>query len=279
MVAINKIIACLKRYWPFYLTGLIIVLGLKIVHSVADANAFDWILAPTARWVNLLSGIPFVKESQVGYVNHEHQVIIALSCSGIQFLMICLTTLLFSFIHRMDKWIDRFCWLGFSIGFSYLFTVFVNGFRIIFAIPLLKLTIDDSWMTPDRIHMIAGTFVYFISLFIIYQIAEFVSRKMAGIQKKRLNRMPPVFCYLGVTLGFPLVNRLFRNHNENFAEYVLLLTAVCLTTCALYGTIQIIQKTIKHKMRRGANEESQSLDHHFSVLPIHGKCLSSCERK
>ena len=237
--AAGKYLPIIKRYWIFYLIGSVIALVLKIFFSTADAGALDWILAPTALWVKTLSGIPFIRQGSAGYVSHDFQVMIAPSCSGVQFMMISFITLLFSYVHRMRTVKRGVCWLALSMGCSYLFTVFVNGFRIILAIPLLKLN-SGGWMTPDRIHMLEGTAVYFVSLMILHQTAGAVLRKIAGLPKKHSNRILPVLCYLGITLGIPLVNRLYKNNNENFAEYALLLTAACLTICLIYGIIRYI---------------------------------------
>ena len=46
-------------YLPYYLISLLSLLGLKLFYSSAKADALTWILAPTAGWVSVLSGIPF----------------------------------------------------------------------------------------------------------------------------------------------------------------------------------------------------------------------------
>ena len=88
---------------------------------------------PTARWVSALSGIPFIKVPQTGYVSHSCRFIIAASCSGLQFLMISMTALVFSYIHRMRTIKGKIGWMALSALASYLLTIFVNGFRILFS--------------------------------------------------------------------------------------------------------------------------------------------------
>ena len=44
---------------PFYLIGLALILSMKYFYSRAGASQLLWLLAPTAGWVSLLSGIPF----------------------------------------------------------------------------------------------------------------------------------------------------------------------------------------------------------------------------
>ena len=91
----------IRRNIPFYLAGALLLLGMKYYYSRGDPDSLSWILAPTARWVSALSGIPFIKVTQTGYVSHSCRFIIAASCSGLQFLMISMTALVFSYIHRM----------------------------------------------------------------------------------------------------------------------------------------------------------------------------------
>jgi len=232
----------IRQNWFFYLWGIIFVLVIKYWLSAANADSFNWILAPTAKWTEILSGIPFIRESPLGYVNHEYNVVIELSCCGAQFLSICFITLIFSFINRMNTLKNKFYWLFFSLGFSYFFTVFVNGFRIIFAIPLLKTDIYSNWLTSDRLHMLEGTAVYFVSLFILFQIADFASRKLTKIKKCRLNFKLPLLCYLGVVLGIPFVNRFIGNSNENFTEYAVLIAIICVIICCLYVVIRFCLK-------------------------------------
>lgn len=89
----------IRNNMPFYLTGLILIFVIKYFYSRAGAPQLLWLLAPTAGWVSLLSGIPFEYIQKVGYVNHEMKILIAPSCSGMQFLLIAAAMLLFSFVH------------------------------------------------------------------------------------------------------------------------------------------------------------------------------------
>lgn len=84
-----------------YMVGLFLLLGMKYLYSKADCESLLWILGPTARWVEVLSGIPFVYEPGMGYANHGLRFLIAPSCSGVQFMIITAAMLIFSFSHRV----------------------------------------------------------------------------------------------------------------------------------------------------------------------------------
>ena len=117
-----------RRNIPFYLAGALLLLGMKYYYSRGDPDSLSWILAPTARWVSALSGIPFIKVPQTGYVSHSCRFIIAASCSGLQFLMISMTALVFSYIHRMRTIKGKIGWMALSALASYLLTILSTAF-------------------------------------------------------------------------------------------------------------------------------------------------------
>ena len=49
----------LRQNFIFYFTGALAVLGLKCFYRNAACEDLIWILAPIAKWVEILSGIPF----------------------------------------------------------------------------------------------------------------------------------------------------------------------------------------------------------------------------
>lgn len=97
----KKEIRLLRENFIFYLAGLLIALGMKCYYHQADCDSLLWVLAPTARWVEFLSGIPFTYISGAGYVNHSLRMVIAASCSGVRFMMITFVMLVFSFVHMI----------------------------------------------------------------------------------------------------------------------------------------------------------------------------------
>lgn len=206
----KKEIRFLRENFIFYLVGLLMVLGLKCYYRQADCDSLLWVLAPTSRWVEILSGIPFTYISGTGYVNHGLRMVIAASCSGVRFMMITFMMLVFSFVHMvaasertpisgasrhgvscpevsrpdicaaakfgsMRKWARGFGWIAASAFFSWLLTVLVNGLRIILAV-YLPICLEDvglmgGMLTQDRLHTMIGVVVYFTALLVIYRLA------------------------------------------------------------------------------------------------------------
>lgn len=251
---LRKIAAVIKQNFFFYLIGFCIIIGIKLFSRNAGSDELRWLLAPTTRLVNLFSGIPFVYESNVGYVNHSLRFLIAPSCSGIQFMNIMIATLIFSFVHRIGgnshAFGKRLCFTIVCVIISYLLTVLVNGMRIILAIYIPRLMEDQniyiSFLTPEKLHTAIGTFVYFVSLLTIYRIASYISQKAApkptqnelsctepdslrGMFTSIVGKcISPAFWYFFIVLGIPFLNRAYQKGGENFIEYTALVTSICL---------------------------------------------------
>lgn len=228
----------MKQYGIIYLAGFFIIFGIKYFYSKAGCDELIWILAPTARWVGILSGCRLEYQPQTGYVNHALRFIIAASCSGVQFMIITFATLLYSFVHRMRSRRGRYYWIGLCLGGSYLFTVFVNGIRIVLSVYLphylAGLIMHCRFMTPERLHTMIGIVTFVSGLFIIYFIADYATQK---INKKTnclpakgficvCKWMPPMFWYFFIALGIPFLNQAYQHEGAKFIEYAMLMAAV-----------------------------------------------------
>ena len=272
----------IKQYWSLYLTGFFLVFVLKLFYSKAGTEHLTWILAPTAWWVRILSGVYFEPVPGMGYINHDLQFIIARSCSGVQFMIIAVAALIFSFVHRASSGEESFppqkkpslkkgvLWILLSLLLSYLFTIFVNGLRILLSMdlpPLLESLfssgsavfpgaagICSGRMTPGKLHTLIGTVVYFSSLFVIFHLADILSLKLfcpakktlqtgsAGFRKILCRLLPPVFWYLFIVLGIPLLNRACQKDSGNFTGYASLILPVCISILILLVLLSALRE-------------------------------------
>lgn len=227
----------MKKNLLINVPAVLAVLAIKIFYRTADSDQLTWILAPTTWWVQILSGIPFEKAVQVGYVSHEYRFIIAPSCSGVRFLLTVFVMMIFSFAHRMDSMRSKVCWFGISAVFSYIATIFVNGIRITISIYLPLVLAGHGYesarMTAEQLHTVIGTTVYFSMLFIIYNLAgRWCRRFLIGRQTMQRNLSghlwTPVFWYVVMVLGVPALGRWYRNDWAGFWQYAALVAAVCI---------------------------------------------------
>jgi exosortase K len=145
----------------FYLLVLLIAFGLKYHYSKAGSDALVWILAPTAALVEQISDIPFEYETRTGFVNSFYRVIIAPSCAGVNFLIIAFCMAAFCGLHLFQRRRDKLLWMAFSGLNAYAVTLAVNTLRIILSIYMYRINIYGGWITPDRVHRLAGIVIYF----------------------------------------------------------------------------------------------------------------------
>lgn len=281
----QKIAGFLKKNLIFYVVGFFLLFGMKYYYSQADAESLRWILGPTAGWVEILSGIPFVYERGMGYVNHSLRFLIAPSCSGVQFLIITAAMLIFTYVHRLadfrsPRLLELFgpkcpnpCntdadaqvgttgttlartgkglgWITASLLLSYLFTVFVNGLRIIVAIYLPsffeRFHVFGGFLTADRLHTMIGAVVYFAALLTLHQLVGLLLGQTHGTEKRRTpllrKCLSPVFWYFFIVLGIPFLGRAYRKSGSAFTDFCLLVTFCCGFVLLLYGLFFLIYR-------------------------------------
>lgn len=264
--------------WVFYGIGIVFVVGMKYFYSRAGSDELKWILTPTAGWVGFLCGKVFEYESQIGYINHGLRFIIAPSCSGVQFMIITASALIFSFSHRMGTMKKGFLWTAFSFAFSFPFTVFVNGVRIGVSIYLPQfLRQRDAFgglLTPERLHTAIGTVVYTLSLIMIYHAGGYAAEWLAGFRGKGqgypgfkysgrnfsaslFRCMKPLCWYFAVVLCLPLINRMYQRDYEGFFEYAVFILCMSLSVVVLFCLTSLIL--------RWCCRLAKALENHFHI--------------
>ena len=262
----------IKKYGVFYAIGLIIAFALKLYYSRANIDDLDWILAPTTRWLQLLCGISFEKESGIGYVNHNYKFVIAPVCAGINFMIIAFTTLIFSFVHHMKTIKCRIIWMISSLVIIYPYTILVNSLRIIPSIYLLQMDFYGGWLTPERVHTMEGTLVYFAALLFLYSVADKIAKRfsvgfspesskeeyyMKPAYYKTIKWFLPVFFYFSITLGIPFLNGAYRNDTTKFLEYALLVSGVCFSVIAVFCLSLILAGYFRRKIAKVGFNKTQ----------------------
>ncbi|MCM1174994.1 MAG: exosortase K [Blautia sp.] len=233
----------IQKYRPLYLLTIGIVFLLRYFSKVTDSDVINWMLAPTVRWAGILSGISFEYLPHQGYASHSYCFLVAPSCSGIRFMTISFL-MLTSSLYRIEKKAAGYLWFGFSAVFSYITTILVNSLRIIAAIhlPLLlkRAGLMNGWLTPDRLHTLIGTTVYFSSLCVLYLLASAVCGRWFLYDDKEnaqksdaFSASVPVFWYLLIVLILPFGKRLLTNNWNGFGQYALLILCSCFPITAI----------------------------------------------
>jgi len=225
----------LRENGSFYLITCIAVLSLNVLYRSGDSSLLAWILAPTARWAGVLGGLSFEPLPGMGYVNETFRFLIAPSCSGVRFLQIVLLMLVFSHTHRILKGKRKLFWMPFCFGFSYFSTVLINGIRIVLSVYLpgmLEEAFAAPALTPERLHILIGTSVYFSFLLLLQPVAALLTdrlfRKAPVVNKSGGNPAVPVFWYFLAVLAIPFAKRLITGNLEGFGRYAVPIVLTCL---------------------------------------------------
>jgi len=237
----------------YYMAVLLMAVGLKYHYSHARSNDLAWILGPTAGVVEYISGIAFEKEDGAGFVNRANRIIIAPSCAGVNFLIIAFCMAAFTGLHHLNSSGSKMFWLGNSAAWAYVLTIAVNAFRIVASIYMYNADIYYHGLTPERLHRIEGIFIYLFFLCLFYvtldKIIRFWSRDPENKQKKWICQYQnsigsghapiiPLFWYLMISLGIPLLNRAYHKNGPQFVEHCLVMLCVCMVVFLVVFLIQ-----------------------------------------
>jgi exosortase K len=199
--------------------AVLIALGVKGFYSRAGADQLLWILAPSSWLARYVGGIDLVYERGTGFISYAHHLVIGPSCAGINFLIAAFLTVYFAFARLSDS---RFRWLFSSAAISLGAAVAANGLRIFVTAHLWNADIYGSWLTPDRVHRLAGTVIYYSSLVALYLAIE----AWSGERQLAMRRATPLLWYLGISLGVPIIGRLVAGGEPGFIEHAVWVSGI-----------------------------------------------------
>ena len=225
--------------------------GLKRLYADATTDALSWILAPTAYFVSLVTGVAFTTVAGEGYFSAERLFLIEKACAGINFMIAAFAMVAFALLHRARSVRDGAAIIGVSLVVSYLAAVVVNTTRIVIAMWLATRSVAISSLTAADIHRLEGITVYFGGLWLLYALVQWIDRGGAAFRYAL-----PVGCYYLVTLGLPLVNA--GRASEAFlahAAIVLLVPPVLifLVYAAVYPRRKVSAGSSEHARRAGSH--------------------------
>jgi exosortase K len=206
--------------------------GLKAYFSAANADALQWVLAPTCWLAGHLGGIVFVYEPGAGFISHTERLVVGLACSGLNFLIICFAALFFSLAHRFEGAWRRVAWLVGCFGLAYVATILVNAARVIIAAHLYHLPLEGGFLTPARLHRLMGTVLYCVALVALHRLADRWTDARPTAQPGA-TWLVPLACYLGLTLVVPLARHPSLGGDARFLEHAAFVVGTLLAIGAL----------------------------------------------
>lgn len=141
-----------------------IAAAVKLHAGQADAAALDWLLRPTVRMVELLSGSRFELEPGQGYLCRESRFLVIPACAGASFLAVAFASAVLSHLGALRRLRDKLALLVGAALAAYALTLVANAARIVIAIQLHERRASWGWFTPHRLHEVAGVIVYLSAL-------------------------------------------------------------------------------------------------------------------
>ncbi len=225
---------------PAYLLTLLIAGALKSHYRAADAEQLRWILAPTAKLVNIFSGSDYQFLMGLGWCEPAAEFIIAPACAGVNFMILLLILGVILHVHQLPKRILQFAWLLFTLAAAYGGTVLVNSCRILISIQLYQANIYGPWLTPERIHRLAGVIIYLSALWILLCWLRILIRTVSAsnISQSQFSdflikwRHYLVFMvYSVLTVLIPLFNGAYARFGHQFFEHTMTILFIGLAFC------------------------------------------------
>jgi exosortase K len=205
---------------------LLCALTLKQFYSTANVNELRWILAPTTFLVELTSGSRFEFEAFAGYINSEHNFIIAASCAGVNFLLTAFLVLSLGKLWRDRALKISWTLIPATLVIAYLTTLVANTVRIVTALWLRGNSAGGEWLDADQLHRVSGILIYFGFLLLLCDISARMNHRTMSVNdrlrlaegegasspSRKLLRQSvfPLLVYYATTLGIPLVNSVRR---------------------------------------------------------------------
>ena len=236
MIKILK--TCKHQGTRFLIYGLVITLAvlIKFHYSGASVQQLRWILSPTVKLVEWLTGVSFVFEEFSGYVNWQHGMVVAKSCAGVNFLIISFCMITMAQITHIKKQWHRLFFVLSSVVIAYFFTIIVNTIRIGLAIFLHHINLSIGWFTAARVHRLSGIFVYFVPLCLLHYFIIRIFKK----EKPGWKIYLPLLCYLTVIILIPLALIIKNGVRAGFMEH--LLTTLLVSSAIFWGIKKIYRK-------------------------------------
>lgn len=234
--------------------AIAVMLVLKGFYSKAAADDLIWILAPTARIVSWLTRANPVWESGVGYADFSRGIIIAPACAGINFMIMTFGLAAFCGLRRIRRLTPLLAFLALCLIGAYGAALGVNALRIVLSMALYRWDIYSLWLTPARVHRLAGTALYLSALGLFFMglqpIIHAFCRRFDRDDGAAGTRWPfwlPFVWYLLGAVGVPMANLLFRRPLPGFIEHC---ATVALFVIMAFGAVWIWRK-------RGARDGPQ----------------------
>ena len=216
--------------------SLVLAATVKAAYPRLGPDELRWMTWPTQALVGLGTGIDFDYESGYGYVSLAHRLVIAKSCTGVNYLLAVFGLMTFTLVPAPKSPYAKLSLVGALAAFAYAVTIVVNAVRITLGVALHEGGVAWGWLDAARVHRIAGIAVYFVSLVGVHALGRFaVRRSEEGNHSGSALLAAPLFWYGTLAIAVPLLNGAFAARPLLFAEHCAWVAGVTLVVAGLLG--------------------------------------------
>ena len=152
--------------------AMLVAWGMKRHYADARADDLWWVLSPTARLVEVMTGATFTPVPGEGYFSRERLFLIEKSCAGMNFMIAAFGMLVFALLPRAGAGVSGACVLGVSLLAGYSAAVAVNASRIAIAMWLAAHPVAPHTFSAADVHRVEGIAVYFGGLLLVYELVQ-----------------------------------------------------------------------------------------------------------
>ena len=161
-----------KKNILYYLIAAGIFLLLKFGFSLAGNDELAFLLKPTSKLIELLTGSPSVYLSNSGYYHERLNIVIDKSCSGFNFWILCFLVFTYLAVKYFDKPLHKILTIPVALTGACLLTIFVNTSRIFASVIVHNQTKNIFATQQYLIHEAVGIITNLSFLVLAYYLTE-----------------------------------------------------------------------------------------------------------
>ena len=219
-------------------------ISLKQYYSTASANGLRWILSPTVRFTEIITGTHFTFEPYAGYMSADRSFLIASACAGVNFLiaafiMLSLRTL-WNYRTTGIKWRTLF----FTAVAAFGITIVANTVRISSALWLNRSRPTLAGLDHNDIHRLDGILIYFGCLLMLFVASEkLVNRSKSSIRTFII----PLAIYYAMTLAIPIANGALKQGSAFWEHAAFVIVTPMVIIAAAAASFELFSRYAKRK--------------------------------
>lgn len=215
-------LASVRANVPALAVSLALAAGVKAAYPRLGPEELRVLTTPIQAVVGLLTGIGFTWESGYGYVSFADRLVIAKSCTGVNFLLAAFGLLASTVIPAAGGARVKLALVPLLAACAYAATVVVNAVRIALGVALHDGGVAWGWLDAGRVHRLAGILVYLAALVSLHALGR------AAVQGGAVAPLlaAPFAAYATITVAVPLANGALAANPRLFVEHCLWIAAV-----------------------------------------------------